>query len=63
MATMRSTIEPSERRDTFVKVLLTSGFPEGKLNGKRRPPRNVRLRIKPYRKDDLARVIREVPRE
>jgi PAS domain S-box-containing protein len=43
-----------------IKVLLTSGFPEERFNGKRRPPRNMRLLIKPYRKDDLARVIREV---
>jgi PAS domain S-box-containing protein len=43
-----------------IKVLLTSGFPEEKLNGNGGPPWNMRLLIKPYRKDDLARTLREV---
>ncbi|MDO8360787.1 MAG: ATP-binding protein, partial [Devosia sp.] len=43
-----------------LKVLLTSGFPEEKLNGNGGPPWNMRLLIKPYRKEDLARLLREV---
>ncbi|HWA20684.1 MAG TPA: PAS domain S-box protein [Devosia sp.] len=43
-----------------LKVLLTSGFPEEKLNGNGSPPWNMRLLIKPYRKEDLARVLRQV---
>ena len=42
-----------------IKVVLTSGFPETKLNGNG-PPSNMRLLVKPYRKADLARVLREV---
>jgi PAS domain S-box-containing protein len=43
-----------------VKVVLTSGFPETKLGGPfGEPARAVRLLIKPYRKDELARAIRE----
>jgi CheY-like chemotaxis protein len=43
-----------------MKVLLTSGFPETKLNGNGGPPANMRLLTKPYRKDELARVLREI---
>ena len=43
-----------------IKVLLTSGFPEEKLNGNGSPPWNMRLLIKPYRKQDMARVLRQV---
>jgi nitrogen-specific signal transduction histidine kinase len=46
-----------------LKVLLTSGFPEEKLNGNGAPPFNMRLLIKPYRKEDLARVLRQVINE
>ena len=42
-----------------MKVVLTSGFPETKLNGNG-PPINLRLLVKPYRKADLARILREV---
>lgn len=42
-----------------IKVLLTSGFPEEKLNGNGNPPWNIRLLSKPYRKEDLARIIRD----
>jgi PAS domain S-box-containing protein len=42
-----------------MKVVLTSGFPETKLNDNG-PPINLRLLVKPYRKADLARVLREV---
>jgi len=43
-----------------IKVLLTSGFPEEKLNGNGHPPWNMRLLLKPYRKEDLALLLREV---
>ena len=45
-----------------VKVLLTSGFPETRFNGNGNgvPPVNMRLLTKPYRKDDLARALREI---
>jgi PAS domain S-box-containing protein len=42
-----------------LKVVLTSGFPEIKTNGNGAAP-NLRLLSKPYRRDDLARAIREV---
>jgi YesN/AraC family two-component response regulator len=43
-----------------LKVLLTSGFPEarGSSSGVRSP--GNRLLIKPYRKDELRRAVREV---
>ena len=41
------------------KVLLTSGFPEVKTDGDQRPS-DIRMLNKPYRRDDLARTIREV---
>jgi hypothetical protein len=40
-------------------VLITSGFPEVKLNGNGRAAIPARLLNKPYRKEDLARAIRE----
>jgi CheY-like chemotaxis protein len=43
-----------------VKVVLTSGFPETNLNGSFGAPMPaVRMLSKPYRKDELARAIRE----
>jgi DNA-binding NarL/FixJ family response regulator len=42
-----------------LKVLITSGFPETKLNGNGRAAIPARLLNKPYRKEDLARAIRE----
>ena len=42
-----------------LKVLITSGFPEVKLNGNGRAAIPARLLNKPYRKEDLARAIRE----
>jgi two-component SAPR family response regulator len=42
-----------------IKILLTSGFPDNKIRGNDKLP-NVRLPSKPYRRDDLARTIREV---
>lgn len=43
-----------------MKIVLTSGFPDAKLNGNGGPPVNIRLLTKPYRKVDLARTLREV---
>lgn len=42
-----------------LKLLFTSGFPEMKLDGNDEAT-EMRLLIKPYRKDDLARTVREV---
>jgi signal transduction histidine kinase len=42
-----------------LKVLITSGFPEIKLNGNGHTAIPARLLNKPYRKEDLARAIRE----
>jgi PAS domain S-box-containing protein len=47
----------TERRPTL-KILLTSGFPETKLDEQVDTAR-VRLLVKPYRKSDLARLVRE----
>ena len=43
-----------------IKVLPTSGFPEEKINGNGKPPWNMRLLLKPHRKEDLALMLREV---
>jgi signal transduction histidine kinase len=43
-----------------LKVVLTSGFPETKLSGDGESAAGLRLLSKPYRKDELARVIYEV---
>jgi CheY-like chemotaxis protein len=43
-----------------LKVVLTSGFPETKVNGNLRVTQGgARLLTKPYRKVDLARALRE----
>lgn len=42
-----------------LKTLLTSGSPETKFTGED-ASKKMRLLIKPYRKDDLARTVREV---
>jgi CheY-like chemotaxis protein len=43
-----------------IKVVLTSGFPEAKINGNIESlVRSARLLSKPYRKVELARVLRE----
>jgi CheY-like chemotaxis protein len=42
-----------------LKVLLTSGFPEARLNGSSDAIAGIRLLSKPYRRDDLARALRE----
>ncbi len=41
-----------------LKVLLTSGFPETKLNGNGSASVKMHLLTKPYRKDDLASALR-----
>ena len=43
-----------------LKVLLTSGFPETRLNGNGNSPIKMQLLTKPYRKDDLADSLRKV---
>jgi PAS domain S-box-containing protein len=43
-----------------LKVILTSGFPEAKLNGNGVPPAGLKLLTKPYRKLDLAQVLRQL---
>ena len=43
-----------------LKVLLTSGFHEARLDRDEPPARHMRLLSKPYRKQELARAIREV---
>src|SRR5712691_9223546 len=42
-----------------IKVVLTSGFPENRANGDPHA-RGLRLLSKPYRRDDLGRLIRDV---
>jgi CheY-like chemotaxis protein len=42
-----------------IKIVLTSGFPEYKINGEGAGT-NLRLLSKPYRRDDLSRIVREV---
>jgi PAS domain S-box-containing protein len=42
-----------------LKVVLTSGFPESRLSGNGEAPAGLRLLSKPYRRDELARVLRE----
>ncbi len=43
-----------------IKILLTSGFPDPKLNGEIEANRGLRLLSKPYRKEELASVLRAV---
>ncbi|MFZ2003453.1 MAG: ATP-binding protein, partial [Stellaceae bacterium] len=42
-----------------LKILLTSGFPEAKMQGNGETIAGVRLLSKPYRRDDLAQALRE----
>ena len=42
-----------------LKVQLTSGFPETKLNGNGNASVKMHLLTKPYRKDDLASALRK----
>jgi CheY-like chemotaxis protein len=62
MATGASGIELARnalQRWPNLKVLITSGFPETKLNGNGDGPIPARLLNKPYRKEDLALAVRE----
>jgi len=43
-----------------IKVLLTSGFPGTKINGESGISGEIRLLSKPYRKEDLARTLRDI---
>lgn len=43
-----------------LKILLTSGFPEARVNGNGGVPAKMRLLSKPYRKEELARTLREI---
>jgi len=43
-----------------LKILLTSGFPDTKLSDSKNAALGFRLLSKPYRKDELARALREV---
>ncbi len=47
-----------ERRP-MINVLLTSGFPDGRLPGTASRSSGSRLLIKPYRKEELLRAVRE----
>jgi len=42
-----------------IKIVLTSGFPEQKIAGDANAP-NLRLLSKPYRRDELGRILRDV---
>jgi two-component system cell cycle sensor histidine kinase/response regulator CckA len=43
-----------------LKIILSSGFPQGKLDGAGGLPGDVKLLSKPYRKEELSRLLREV---
>ncbi len=43
-----------------LKVLLTSGFPETRFGTESQASSNLHLLTKPYRRDDLARAVREI---
>lgn len=47
-------------RHPNLKVLLTSGFPESRLEREELSARNIRLLTKPYRKQDLAQMVRAI---
>jgi PAS domain S-box-containing protein len=53
-------IRTTRARWPDVKALLTSGFPDAKVNSGSTPQSDVRLLGKPYRKQDLARAVREL---
>jgi len=50
----------AQERHPETKVVLTSGFPEAKLNGRGAAITGLRLLSKPYRREELARLLREV---
>jgi DNA-binding NtrC family response regulator len=51
------------KRHPESKILLTSGFPSGRLADAEGLGSTVRLLSKPYRKDDLVRAVREALNE
>ena len=55
----RDLARASLRRRPLIKVLLTSGFPGARLGPDAGSP-GARLLIKPYRKEELLRTVREV---
>jgi signal transduction histidine kinase len=52
--------EAARRLNPELKVLMMSGFPGSAFNGGKGLPGGLRLLSKPYRKDELARAVREV---
>ncbi len=46
-----------KQRWPHVRVGFTSGFPQGKLNAGSGPPPDVKILLKPYRREDLARAL------
>jgi len=48
-----------QSRRPAIKIVLTSGFPENKISGVPDAP-NLRPLSKPYRRDELGQIIREV---
>lgn len=55
-ALARSVIE----RWPATKILLTSGFPDAKISDELEAMGSVRLLSKPYRKEELARALRDM---
>jgi CheY-like chemotaxis protein len=47
-------------RHPHLKVLLTSGFPESRIELDALSLRNIRLLSKPYRKQELAQMVRAI---
>jgi PAS domain S-box-containing protein len=47
-------------RSPGLKVVLTSGFPEARVNGTSEPIAGLRLLNKPFRREELARTLREI---
>jgi signal transduction histidine kinase len=52
--------EEARRLHPTLKVLMMSGFPGSAFNAGKGLPEGLRLLSKPYRKDELARAVREV---
>jgi DNA-binding NarL/FixJ family response regulator len=47
-------------RHSHLKVLLTSGFPESRVEREELSLRNIRILSKPYRKQELAQMVRAI---
>ena len=56
----RQLAEIVARRWPHIRALLTSGFPGSMIDGGRELASKVKLLSKPYRKDQLARALREI---